>query len=229
MSRLMGELVVIVLGVLIALGGQSWWENRAASEDRARALRLLHEDVSRLEQELRFPANADSVAKAIDDILDGTFGPTEPALAEQLRAALWSFGFEIGAREGEDLLPAYADLKNSGRLALLPDTVRSRMPMVELQLSILSRFLDDLVFHHQNRIDPILYQSFDLTRPTVEGSGDFGLLNPRRHLVVFEQREVRNVMVLKSALLRDQLERSRATADSLVVLRDLIESVREDG
>ena len=47
-------------------------------------------------------------------------------------------------------------------MALLPDTVRVRMPAIELQLTVLSRFLEDLVLHQQTRVDPLLIDAFEL-------------------------------------------------------------------
>jgi hypothetical protein len=214
--------VIIVMGVLIALAAQSWWENRAVEEDRVRTLELLLDDVSRLEASLRDSLNADSVTNAIEDLLAGRFAESDEDLSDQISDALWDFGFDIGPRDGEDLLPAYADLKGSGRLALLSDSVRSRMPAIELQLAVLSRFLDDIVYHQQSRIDRILYENFDI-RPAADASGgDFAVAAPRSNLEVFRDREVRNLLVLKGALIEGQLAEWKEAADSLVVLRELL-------
>lgn len=214
-----------MVGVLLALGAQSWWDERAVDADRARTLQLLYDDVTRLERLLRESATADSVRTAISDLLAGRVATDEAALTDQIIKAFWTFGFEIGARDGEDLLPSYADLKSSGRLALLPDTVRVRMPAVELQLTVLSRFLEDVIVHQQTRVDPILIEGFELD-PLGDYVSGIPIIDPRSGLAVLEDRRVRNVLVLKSRILQNQLDLWTETADSLAAVRVLIDRFR---
>ncbi len=222
-GQLAAEIVVIVVGVLLALGAQSWWEARGERVDRTRTLQLLLDDVSRLETVLRNSARADSVRTAIADLLAGRLATEEAILTDQLTKAFWTFGFNIGARDGEDLLPAYADLKSSGRLALLPDTVRVRMPAIELQLTVLSRFLEDLVLHQQTRVDPLLIDAFELD-PVFTGSdlSAIRFIDPRSGLEVLQDRRTRNVLALKSRMLLNQLRLFAEAADSLAAVRTLI-------
>ena len=228
LGRALAELAIIVAGVLIALGAQAWWEDRSLDEDRERTIRLLDEDLARLESTLRDTLDAVEV----DTIIHGLLGlrPPEPDrdLSWAIRQALWSYGFQIGAREGEELLPAYADLKNSGRLALLPDTVRATMPEVELQLTRLSRFLDDYVYHQQTRVDAILFERFELVRnPNDADDGTVMVADAERYQDVFSDREVRNRLLLKSQLIHGQLRIWRETADLVASVRGLIATTRE--
>lgn len=227
-GRALAELVIIVAGVLIALGAQSWWENRRVEEDRNSALTLLHDDLARLENALRDTVDAKELDATIHRLLDGRPPEGDSLLARSVATALWDFGFEIGARDGQNLLPAYADLKSSGRLGLLPDTVRARMPGIELQLVVLSRFLDDVVFFQQERVDPILYERFRIDASSLDERGGFAVEDPTRDLQVFTEPDVRNRLLLKSALLRGQVVEWRETADSVGVVRDLIRSLRPD-
>lgn len=228
LGRAAAELAIIVVGVLIALAAQSWWESRLEDEDRDRALILLHDDLSRLEASLRDSVSAVEVDSAIHRLVDGRMADDDSVAARQVSMALWDFGFEIGARDGQNLLPAYADLKSSGRLGLLPDTVRARMPGVELQLVVLSRFLDDVVFFQQERVDPILLDHFQIDPESIDGTGWFGVADPRAHTDVFREPEVRTRLLLKSVLLRGQMEEWRQTADLVAGVKALISEVRPD-
>lgn len=224
----MAELVIIVAGVLIALAAQSWWEIRLVEEDRDRALGLLYDDLARLESSLRDSVRAVEVDSRIHRLLEGRPPESDSLLAQYVADALWEFGFEIGARDGQNLLPAYADLKSSGRLGLLPDTVRARMPGIELQLVVLSRFLDDVVFFQQERVDPVLYERFRIDAASLDQRGGFAVEDPARDLQVFTEPEVRNRLLLKSVLLRGQIAEWRETADSVGVVRELIRGMRPD-
>ena len=227
-GRALAELIIIVAGVLIALAAQSWWEDRRVEEDRDRALTLLYDDLARLETSLRDTVSAVQVDSIIHRLLAGRAPEGDSLLARSVATALWDFGFEIGARDGENLLPAYADLKSSGRLGLLPDTVRSRMPGIELQLVVLSRFLDDVVFFQQERVDPILYERFRIDASSLDDEGNFAVSDPALDLEIFRDPEVRNRLLLKSVLLRGQVAEWRETADSVGVVRDLIRRIRPD-
>lgn len=228
LARAAAELSIIVVGVLIALAAQSWWEARLQDEDRDRALVLLHDDLSRLEASLRDSVSAVEVDSAIHRLLDGRMAEDDSTAARQVSSALWDFGFEIGARDGQNLLPAYADLKSSGRLGLLPAGVRARMPGVELQLVVLSRFLDDVVFFQQERVDPILLDRFEIDPGSIDRAGFFGVEDPLGHADVFREPAVRTRLLLKSALLRGHMEEWRQAADSVAEVRELIRAVRPD-
>lgn len=227
-GRALSELVIIVAGVLIALAAQSWWENRRLEEDRDGTLTLLHDDLARLESSLRDTVTAVELDAAIHRLLDDQPPENDPRLGRDVANALFEFGFEIGARDGQNLLPAYSDLKSSGRLGLLPDTVRSRMPAIELQLVILSRFLDDVVYFQQERVDPILFEHFRIDASSLDDRGGFSVEDPAADLDILRDRDVRNRLLLKSVLLRWQVGEWRETADSVRVVRDLIRGLRPD-
>lgn len=227
-GRALSELVIIVAGVLIALAAQSWWENRRVEEDRDGALTLLHDDLARLESSLRDTVSAVELDATIHRLLDERPAEGDSLLGRAVANALFEFGFEIGARDGQNLLPAYADLKSSGRLGLLPDTVRARMPAIELQLVILSRFLDDVVYFQQERVDPILFEHFRIDASSLDDRGGFAVEDPTSDLEIFRDPEIRNRLLLKSVLLRWQVGEWRETADSVGVVRDLIRSLRPD-
>jgi hypothetical protein len=227
LRRALAELAIIVVGVLIALAAQSWWEGREIEADRRQSLSLLSDDLTRLETSLRDRTGATEVDSAIHRLVGNRPPEGDSALSSAMADALWNFGFDIGARDGENLLPAYADLKASGRLQLLPDTVRARMPGVELQLVILSRFLDDLVNFQQLRVDPVLYQRFQIEASTITDDGVFRLADAERFIEVFAEPEVRNLLLLKSSLLRGNLDRWAQTADSVAAVRRLIDSATE--
>jgi len=227
-GRAAAELVIIVAGVLIALAAQSWWEGRQVDEDRDEALGLLYDDLARLEASLRDSVGAVAVDSSIHRLVGGRPPAGDSALSAAVMDALWSFGFQIGARDGENLLPAYSDLKSSGRLGLLPDTVRARMPGVELQLVVLSRFLDDLVHFQQIRVDPILIDRFRISQEGMAPDGTVRLEDAERHAEIFAEPAARNRILLKSSLLRGQMRILREAADSVAVVRNLIRVVRPD-
>lgn len=115
------------------------------------------------------------------------------------------------------MIPSYADLKGSGRLGLLPDTVRVLMPRIERRLADFSGSLADLVNFQQLRVDLIILQRFALEGSAAgadAAEADLIFAEPRRDLATFREREARNLLYLKESLIDGLIQ----DADEIVVL-----------
>jgi hypothetical protein len=153
-GRVVAELTIIVAGVLIALAAQSWWEERQLDEERSRVRRAVAADLTAVLDEIRGEWNrTDSILGDIRWMLDRSEGfDATPDSVFNRRAtyALWEIA-------GVDLsLPAYDDLKGSGRLELLSDDARAAMTRLDLRLRTVEG-IDEDVFQYQIRnLDPWL-------------------------------------------------------------------------
>lgn len=119
LGRMTAELFIIVAGVLIALGAQSWWDSRGTEDERDRALRALSSDLQLLEStmvgdSLNGAEQMSALRAAIDD--PASLAHREDSvLVRTIRTAAWNtvIGNERYA------FPAWNDLESSGRLDLL--------------------------------------------------------------------------------------------------------------
>jgi hypothetical protein len=93
-KRLIAELAVIVSGVLIALGADSWWEKRQENRQAEEYLRQLLVDFKRTERGLESAIAGDTktfelATRVIDRAYRGRFAPTDslelPAGYQQFR------------------------------------------------------------------------------------------------------------------------------------------------
>lgn len=232
-ARFVAELAVIVLGVLIALAAQSWWEDRALEEDRRKALELLRDDVARLEEYLGEREEARQVSEALRWILATPLADLaatpDSVLGSRLGHALWSFGFQIGDVGSEGMLPSYADLKGSGRLHLLPDTVRALMPEVERGLADFSGFMADLVAFQQMRVDEILLDDFALDGRAPQREGAFAFIDPAADLAALKTRRAQTLLALKESLISGILDEAQDVVVRLGRLSAAIASASPDG
>ena len=71
-GRAAAELAIIVTGVLIALGAQSWWEDRGEAEERERALEALASDLEVIALSL------EEVEKSANELAEITILPPNP-------------------------------------------------------------------------------------------------------------------------------------------------------
>ncbi|MEX2281214.1 MAG: DUF6090 family protein [Gemmatimonadota bacterium] len=117
-KRSLGELSLIVIGVLIALAGNSWWEYRKDRKDENAYLRQLLSDVQETENTLKAAISSDSANLArISRIVDIAFNGPVP------RAD--SFAINIGYTQFRPRTGTYTALLQSGGLQLLTtDSVR---------------------------------------------------------------------------------------------------------
>ncbi len=159
-GRVVAELTIIVAGVLIALAAQSWWEERQLADERSRVRRAVAADLEAVLDEIDGDrSRTDSILEDIRWMLDRPEGfDSTPDSVFNRRAtyALWEIA-------GVDLsLPAYDDLKGSGRLELLSDEARAGMTRFDLRLRVVEG-IDEDVFQYQIRnLDPWLLDNAPL-------------------------------------------------------------------
>ena len=161
-GRAAAELAIIVTGVLIALGAQSWWEDRGEAEERARALGSLASDLEVIAASLEeIEARADEMAEITVRVIEGVdlTTLTDSAYVTTVADAAWN---HLG--DGRFAFPAFADLQSSGRLGLLPDSVRVGLTRFAYTLDGLENIFGDLQDVQENQLDPWLAQNFDATR-----------------------------------------------------------------
>ena len=120
-GRLMAELIVIVLGVLIALYVDSWRDARSQRADAEQYLALVREDivghVGSLERALAWVDNSVASAERVLPVLDGRRGvPTDTArfVADVYQPTRLLVGNELAS-------PTFEDLRRTDRLALITD------------------------------------------------------------------------------------------------------------
>ena len=145
-----GELVIVVAGVMIALSAEGWLTERQDRFDEIELLEAIKEDVR--ETIVRSDQNLDRVNLRLESLRllneggAAVAGLDDESLADVLQPALW----ENGALSVQ--MSAYEEIKSSGRLRLIDD------PQLRRALSSLDRILERVrarereAFEHQVRV-----------------------------------------------------------------------------
>jgi hypothetical protein len=210
LARLGAELAVIVLGVLIALWADGWVAERADREvernrvealgDNVRATRIRLEDAREQAEvareslaELARLADATFVAERVDRMMVGfLFGPI--------------FTPEINV---------YADLKNSGDLALLTSgELRQALARMDAQFEQLALLQSDLTTVQQLNFDPVVVREFSLG-PTLGPSLGLGNLPADAGAPAVDLRVLRNLALFKLDLVVQLLEGYSEASEAL--------------
>jgi hypothetical protein len=145
-----GELVIVVAGVMIALSAEGWLTERQDRSDEIELLEAIKEDVR--ETTARFDNNFARVNLRLESLRllneggAAVAGLDDESLADVLMPALW----ENGALSVQ--MSAYDEIKSSGRLRLIDDPqLRRVLSRLDRQLQrVRARELE--AFEHQMRV-----------------------------------------------------------------------------
>lgn len=217
MGRMAAELTVIVAGVLIALGAQSWWEQRGVETDRRNAIEAISDDLVAASASLAgSTARIDTVAGDIRWLLDRGADPsTDSTFNQRVQNALWEI---VSARLQ---LPAYEDIKGAGRLTLLPREVRAAMLELENRILLLDRSSEDNFQYQIRNLDPWLLDNAPLRtilRYDESQGRDPGPGRPQISAEVLTSRRVENMMLAKLELLTNLRENAERAERSIAAV-----------
>ena len=210
LRRLAAELGVIVLGVLIALWADGQVAERADRRIEASRIAALQQNVTATRARLD---RALEEARSAEEALTST--------------ARWSDASSVAGREsmvtagllyGPVFTPelnVYADLKNSGDLALLRSgDLRQALARMDAVLEELALLQSDLVLVQQLNIDPFVIREFDLG--STVGSW-VGLDDLAREPAApdFDFRTFRNLSLFKLDLVQQEILTYEAAIDAV--------------
>lgn len=233
-GRLAGELAVIVIGVLLALGAQAWWEAQLEKNEQRQALVLLQGDLDVFRGFVANVALVERLQESLDWLVDPTsdlLGAPDSVIRPKAHFALFNLARAPRAIDADAMLPTVADLKGSGRIDLLPDTVRRVLPVLESDIEALARNSLDLITLQETKLDELVISEFSLGPLEVADGATFQLtdlgVGGRQALA---SQVVQNTLVLKRSLLINQ-SRSRARLLSTIdVIRERVAvAARESG
>jgi len=159
LARLSGELLVIVVGVLIALWADGWVTQRGMQQveaARIEALRLnLTETIARVAAARAEAEQASETLRALASTRVGA------AVADSLLAD----GLLFGTADFNPEMNVYEDLKSSGELALLRnDRLRGALARMDASLERVRLAQADLLSVQQLTYDPFAIAELDLVR-----------------------------------------------------------------
>lgn len=159
-GRIGAELLVIILGVLVALTADAWRQSREERQAEANHLEALRDDIeasmtllqSSNTQRARLFA---SLVHLADDDLDRVPGDT---------VARWVYDGLFLVAGYETRLVALRDLQTSDQLRLLAPRVRREIAELDRRLSELDRVENDFLQSQQGLMDPYLVDRIPLAQ-----------------------------------------------------------------
>jgi hypothetical protein len=200
-----GEIVLVVIGILIALQINNWNENRKLDKEEVLVLNSLHEDLELAkkqsetniltEQELKkalifiinFQSNKSELKKAMD--LDSVFNH-----------GLWSLGGDL------PVINAYSDYKNTGKIGLIKNkNLRKKFTDLEMSLNQLKEMTKDRMNVQQIRIDNIAENDINFILLTKRSIPELNIENEivNDYNITLNNFRIRNLLTIKLRMTDD--------------------------
>ena len=210
----MGEIVLVVIGILIALQVNSWQE---AKQRRSREIEALSQLKEALELEISdLQMNVDAIEGAIESTkivrthLENHL-PYNDSLAYHFGNSSRTMGYITNSG-------IYEQIKSSGIDLISSDSLRNRiMTHYDVNTSYLVDIENILVHRHNNTIvRPIMLRKFDyswFTNPAI----------PNDYEALKKDSEYLSVLKTTGEIMRFQLSRTRAVLQSANRLQEAIE------
>ncbi|MFN1835248.1 DUF6090 family protein [Balneola sp. MJW-20] len=219
-----GEILLVVVGILIALQVNNWNEERKLLSEEQRVLESLRTEISQsiVQLEDRYERESETT-ETIKIILKGgsSFDSllTRSNVDSLMMGPIWFTVTEV------PVLQTYSDLKSSGKISIIQNyRIREGLSELQFGLNNLDRQQRDLLTVQQLRIDGIAIDRIDFI--SLLHATDFkelpaGAVNDYRTL--YSDRSIRNTLGAKLALMSTALDIRKEIIAACTFLLEVIE------
>ncbi|AVR45418.1 hypothetical protein C7S20_09115 [Christiangramia fulva] len=219
-----GEIILVVIGILIALQVNNWNEARKNSQEETVILKNLQDNlIQAKEQSENYISSDEKLKKLLITVLnlDDKNLPLDSISDKTFYTALWGIGPDT------PIINTYTDLKNSDRLGLIKNQqLREKFTDLETSIAELKSMLDDRLFVHQLRIDDIAENEVNFVRylnsrlPDInmaeEPENDYGSL--------LKKQRVRNLFAIKLYMTLQVLDLRKNLDNQIAQLEEAIQT-----
>lgn len=150
-----GEIVLVVIGILLALQINNWNENRKANNEEVAILESLQENLvlAKSQSEALIIKEREAINNLILVLNIDSLNETDKAVSltnEMVKSAVWNI------EESLPVINRYSELKSSNKLGLIKNqTIKEKFTSLEVSLNNLQSLLEDRMTIQQLRIDDI--------------------------------------------------------------------------
>jgi len=218
-----GEIILVVIVILIALQINNWNENRKNSNEEIAILQSLDKNLILAKKQSESLVSTEKDSKAvlllvlgIDTIID------KNSISDNIfKDAFWNLENDI------PVINTYTDLKNTNKLGLIKNQkIKEKFTSLEVNLNELKGMLDDRLNVQQIRIDDVAENEINFI-PLIKSSiPTINITNEKQNNYeqIINNQRIRNLLGIKLNMTQDVLNYRENLDKEIKELRILIES-----
>jgi hypothetical protein len=202
-----GEIILVVIGILIALQINNWNENRKDSIEERAILESLLENLNVAKKQSELLILEENILKiGLIQILgiDANQRENIPAVITDsiFNNTIWDL------KSDQPTFNAYNNLKNTNKLSLIKDKkINNKFTDLEFSLNKLNDILEDRLNVHQIRIDDILENDINFIPLVKSNIPSVNIDNevPNDYNQILENKRIRNLLGMKLSFTQDAI------------------------
>ncbi len=226
MTYAIGEIILVVIGILIALSINNWNENRKNSIEEKAILETLLENLKLSKAQSEFLISEEITLKErLIQILgidaNNTKSNSQIIPDSIFKSAVWEL------QSDQPTFNTYNNLKSTNKLNLIKNKkINERFTELEFRQNKLNDILDDRLKVHQIRIDDIMENDINFIPLVKSNIPDINIENEPKnnYSQLLEIKRIRNLLGMKLTFTQDVIN-SRENLDKEI--KDLIALIEE--
>ena len=220
-----GEIVLVVIGILIALQINNWnTEQKIEKEEISILNNLLESLYSAKEQSDIEIFNENQLRESLLIALGKN--PNKSKLGVNTISDSMVYHILWNSNPNLPVLNSYSDIKNTGKIGIIKSrSIRENFTNLELSLTRLTTLVNDRLTLQQIRIDDILVNDVNFVRLLKSMDSNINIDNELQndYNIILNNQKTRNLLALKLSLTYDAIKHRQELGDEIDDLIQLVE------
>ena len=200
-----GEIVLVVIGILIALQINNWNENRKETIEEKAILESLYENlILAKHQSETLIAGEENLKTSLIQILGISSNNIKITITDSIfKDAVWDL------QSDQPTFNTYSNLKNTNKLSLIKNkNINQKFTDLEFRLNKLNDILEDRLSVHQIRIDDILENDINFIPLVKSNISSINIDNEslNNYSEILENKRIRNLLGMKLSFTQDIID-----------------------
>ncbi len=220
-----GEIILVVIGILLALQINTWNENRKAKIEETAILESLYENLVIAKQQSDSLITEEiSLKQLLIQVLEVEPKPTEiekPITDALFKSAVWDLQSDL------PIINTYENLKNTNKLSLVKNKkINEKFSDLDFQFKRVQDILADRLSVHQVRIDNILENDINFIPLVKSNVPEINITNEisTNYKNILCDKRIRNLIGMKLTFTQDVIDRRKDLDREMKLLISLIET-----